>query len=62
MTWLYDWVTKCPFQVGYKDISGWALIWMSIIDETINPNGIFERPQAMCGGDPYCEYVFKFEE
>jgi hypothetical protein len=55
-------VTKCPFQVGYKDISGWALIWMNIVNETINPQGIFERPKEMCAGDPYCEYIYKIEE
>jgi hypothetical protein len=54
--------TKCPFQVGYKDISDWALIWRNRITKTINPKAILERPKAMCAGDPHCEYVWRIEE
>lgn len=55
-------VTQCPLETGYEDVSDWAVIWMNIIDDVINPKGIFERPKSMCAGDPYCEYVYRFEE
>lgn len=55
-------VTKCPWKTGYKDLSDWALIWAALVTKTITPKAIFERPKAMCVGDPYCEYVTRIDE
>ena len=55
-------ITKCPFKTDPKDLSEWNLPFYNIIAKTINPKATFERPKAMCEGDPHCEYVWKIEE
>ena len=55
-------ITKCPMKTEYKDICDWDLIFVDIINKTINPKATCERPKGRCAGDPYCEYVFKIEE
>jgi hypothetical protein len=55
-------MTKCPLKTEPKDISEWGLIWCDIKTKTINPKITFQRPQAMCEGDPHCEYVWKIEQ
>lgn len=55
-------ITKCPVKTDYDDISDWALIFCEIVNKTINPKAITERPKGMCAGDSYCEYVYKIEE
>ncbi len=55
-------VTKSPFKTSYKDLSDWVLPFVDIVCKTINPKAKWERPKAMCAGDPYGEYVFKTEE
>jgi hypothetical protein len=55
-------VTKCPFKTEPKDISDWCRIYSNMVVKTINPKATFERPKAMCAGDPYCEAVVKIEE
>ena len=54
--------TKCPWTTQPKDISDWALIYVNIVNKTINPKATLERPKAMCAGDPYCEYITRIEE
>jgi hypothetical protein len=54
-------VTKCPWKTGYQDIGDWSFNLFNIVAKTINPKTIFERPKAMCNGDPHCEYVYKIE-
>ena len=54
--------TKCPWKTEHKDISDWGVPFINIVNKTINPKATFQRPKAMCAGDPYCEYVYKIEE
>ena len=54
-------VTKCPFKTVYKDVSDWCRIWQNIVVKTINNKVTSKRPQSMCAGDPYCEYISKIE-
>ena len=54
-------VTKCPWKLGYDDISDWCKIWGDIIAETINPKITSERPTGMCASDPYCEFRYRIE-
>jgi hypothetical protein len=55
-------ITKCPFKTEIEDISDWDIIFGYIVTKTINPKATFERPKAMCAGDPYCEFFWKIEE
>ena len=55
-------ITKCPWKTGIKDICDWSLPFTDIIIKAINPKATFERPKAMCAGDPHCEYIFRIEE
>ena len=56
-------VTECPWSTpDPKDISGWCEIFCNIVDKTINPKAIHERPKGMCAGDPYCEHITRIEE
>jgi hypothetical protein len=55
-------IIKCPFKMGYKDLSDWCVNWIAIIYETLNPKATIEAIKLMCAGDPYCEFVSKIEE
>ena len=55
-------ITKCPFKMGYKDLSDWCVNWNAIIYETLNQKATIEAIKQMCAGDPYCEFVSKIEE
>ena len=56
-------VTKCPWSTPVpKDISDWDLIYINLVDKTINSKASAERPKGMCAGDPYCEIIHKIEE
>jgi len=55
-------VTKCPTKTDHKDISGWSLIFDTMVAKTINPKATWETPKSICAGDPYCEHVIKIEE
>ena len=52
-------ITKCLWKTDPIDVSDWNLAFMNILTKAINPEVTFERPKAMCAGDPYCEYVWK---
>ena len=55
-------ITKCPFKTEPKDLSDWDLGFTNMIVKTINPKATFERPKAMCAGDPYCEEVYELKD
>ncbi len=53
---------KCPYKTEPKDISDWCKIFGNIVNKTINPTAILERPKGMCAGDSYCEFVWRIED
>lgn len=57
-----DRITKCPWKTKHKDISDWAFIFTEIGNKAFNEKTTFERPKAMCAGDPYCEYIYTIED
>ncbi len=56
-------INVCPWSTpDPEDISGWCVIFCSVIIKTLNPKATIERPKGMCAGDPYCEHVMRIEE
>jgi hypothetical protein len=54
-------ITECFWKLAHKDLIESSFIFKTMITKYINPKAVFERPKAMCAGDPYCEYLWTLE-